>query len=86
MAKLHSLGTFKMYVCSRFPSFDPPPPPLVRPFRAPLAPAPALSSTQGMFVLARTHPSPPSISIVVKFREKKLIMSTSIFGWTRRVF
>ena len=24
----------------------------------------------------------PSISIFVKFREKKLIMSTSIFGWT----
>ena len=28
----------------------------------------------------------PSISILVKFREKKLIMSTSIFGWIQRVF
>ena len=27
----------------------------------------------------------PSISILVKFREKKL-MITSIFGWTQRVF
>ena len=27
----------------------------------------------------------PSFSIV-KFRENKLIMSTSIFGWTQRVF
>ena len=28
----------------------------------------------------------PSISILVKCREKKLIMSTSIVGWTQRVF
>ena len=26
----------------------------------------------------------PSISVLVKFREKKLIISTSIFGWTQR--
>ena len=28
----------------------------------------------------------PSICIPGKFREKKLIMSTSIFAWTQRVF
>ena len=27
-----------------------------------------------------------SISIFVKFREKKLMMSNSIFGWTQRIF
>ena len=31
-------------------------------------------------------PLSPSISILVKFREKKLIMITSIFGWTQHVF
>ena len=58
----------------------PPPPPLFTLvcFQAP----PPL---QGTLVLARTHLS-PSISILVKFREKKLIMSTSIFGWTQHVF
>ena len=40
---------------------------------------------QGTFVLARTHPL-PSVFILVKFRENKLIMSTSIFGWTQHVF
>ena len=37
------------------------------------------SPHQGTLVLARPSLS-PSISILVKFREKKLIMSTSIFG------
>ena len=30
-------------------------------------------------------PLSPSISMLGKFREKKLIMSTSIFGWTQRL-
>ena len=47
-------GTFKKYVCSRFPSFDLPPPSLLI--------CPSFSSTshppQGMFVLATTPPLP----------------------------
>ena len=68
----YTLGTFKKYVRSRFPSFDPPLPPCL-----------------SLFVFE--HPSKvrsfwleltlsPSISLLVKFREKKLMMSTSIFG------
>ena len=43
------------------------------------------STPQGTFVLARALLS-PSISIIVKFREKKSVMSTSIFCWIQRVF
>ena len=79
--KNHHMGTFKKYVRSRFPSFDHLPP------FSPL--------------LVFEHPRPPKvrsfrleltlslsiwISILLKYREKKLIMSTSIFGWTQRVF
>ena len=28
----------------------------------------------------------PSIFMLVKFKEKKLMMTTSIFGWTQRIF
>ena len=65
-------GKFKKYVQSRFPSFDPLPPPCLSLF------AFQHLSPQGPFLLART-PLAPSISILVKFRENKLIMSTSIF-------
>ena len=74
-------GTFKKYVRSRFPSF--------------------VTHTR-MHARARTHTHThthtqvhslclkltlsPSVSIPVKCREKKEIMSTSIFGWTQRVF
>ena len=66
--------TFKKYLCSRFPSFDPPCPPLFAfvPFRA--HPLPKLR----LFWLELTLS--PLTSILVKFREKKLIMSTSTFG------
>ena len=69
-------GTFKKYFRSRFPSFD----------------LPILPPCSSLFVFE--HPPPKlcsfwleltlslSISILVKFREKKLMMSTSIFGWT----
>ena len=64
------------------PEFWPPPPPpffiLVR-FRGPPRP---LKVRSFCFELTLS----PSISIPVKFWEKKLIMSTSIFGWTERVF
>ena len=69
-------GTFKKYVCSRFPSFDLPPPPFlfVLRFRAPLIPPKVC-----LFWLEL--PLSPSNFILTKFREKKLIMrvSTSIF-------
>ena len=72
------MGIFKKYVRSRFPSFDPPPPPpsfsLI-----PLVCFRALSTAKvRSFCLELTLS--PSISIHVKCREKKLIMSTSIFG------
>ena len=47
-----ALGTFKKYVRSRFPSFDPLPP--YSPFFVSEHPFP----TQGTFVLPRTHPFP----------------------------
>ena len=73
-------GTFKKYIRSRFPSFDSPvPPPLVRPCLFSSTPP-----TEGTFILARTLS--PSISLLVKFRENKLMMRTIIFGWTQRVF
>ena len=72
--------TLKKYVCSRFPSF----------FTFPLPPCSPL------FVFEHPPPQIPSfwleltlstsISILLKFREKKLIMNTSIFGWAQRVF
>ena len=67
-------GTFKNYVRSRFPSFEPLPPPCLPlfVFKHPL-PHKVRSFWQEL-------PLSPSIYILVKFREKKLIMSTSIFG------
>ena len=63
----------------KIPEIWPPPPcsPMFV-FEHPLPPP-------GTFVLARTPPL-SSVSILVKFREKKLIMITSIFGWTQHVF
>ena len=61
--------SFKKYVHSRFPSFEPPPPCLV-----------LIPPLEGTF-----SPS-PLISIPGKFREKKLLMNTSIFGWIQCVF
>ena len=73
--------TFKKYVRSRFPILDPPPPlfALVR-FRAHPPPHPNVLSFWLEITLS------PSISILVNFREKKLMMSTSTFGWTQCVF
>ena len=49
-----SRGTFKKYICLKFPNFDPPSPPLFTLvcFRAPHPPP----SPQNTFVLASTHP------------------------------
>ena len=70
-------GNSKKYVRSRFPSFDSPSTPLfslVR-FRAPLPPSNRkVRSSRLELTLS------PSISILAKFRGKKLIMSTSMFG------
>ena len=78
-----SLETFKKYFRSGFPSFDPPPPP------SPLAHPCSFLSTPSPLPKVRSFglefPLSPSISILGKFREKKLIMSTSIFGWTQRL-
>ena len=54
VSNLNYRGTFKKYICSRFPSFDPPFP-LVCPcsFLSTFTP-----SIQGKFVLARTPPLP----------------------------
>ena len=60
-------------------SFVPPPSLLVRLGLFPARPHKARS-----FFLELTIS--PSIAIFVKFREKKLIMSNRIFGWTQRVF
>ena len=65
----------------KIPEFLPPPSPLVCPFSFSSTP---LSPKAPSFWLELTLS--PSISILVKFREKKLMMSTSIFGWTQRVF
>ena len=61
--------TFKKYVRSKFPRFDPSPSPLFALvcFRAP--PPPKVRSFWLELTLS------PSISILVKFREKKLIMT-----------
>ena len=68
-------GNSKKYVRSGFPSFDLPSTPLfslVR-FRAPPSNRKVRSSWLELTLS-------PSISILAKFRGKKLIMSTSIFG------
>ena len=79
LSKLLSMGTFKNYVGSRFPSFDSPPLPLVRPcsFSTPLLPPPPPPKVRLLWLELTLF---PSISMLVKFRVKKLIMSTSIFG------
>ena len=68
--KFHK-GTFKKYVRSRFPSFDPPPP-LFALFRFRAPPPPKVHSFWLELTLS------PSISILEKFREKKLITSTIV--------
>ena len=68
-------GNSKKYIRSRFRSFDSPSAPLfslVR-FRAPSSNCKVRSSWLELTLS-------PSISILAKFRGKKLIMSTSIFG------
>ena len=70
-------GNSKKYIRSRFPSFDSPSTPLfslVR-FRAPLPPS--IRKVRSSWLELTLS---PSISILAKFRGKKLIMSTSIFG------
>ena len=71
--------TFKKYVRSRSPSFDPPFTPLVCPCLFSNNLHPLFLPKVRSFWLELTHS--PSISILVKIREKKLILSTSIFGW-----
>ena len=68
----YTLGTFKKYVRSGFPSFDPPLPPGSSLFV--FEHLPKVRSFWLELILS------PSISLLVKFREKKLMMSTSIFG------
>ena len=65
-------GTFKKYLCSRFPSFDTllPSCSLLLVFKHP--------PKVHLFWLQLTLS--PSISAHVKFREKKLIKGTTIFG------
>ena len=69
--KFHK-GTVKKYVRSRFPSFDPSSP-LVCPFSFSSTPPPPKVR---LFWLELTLS--PSISILEKFREKKLIISTIV--------
>ena len=68
--KFHK-GTFKKYVRSRFPSFDPLPT-FFHLVRFPSPPPPKVRSFWLEFPLS------PSISILEKFRENKLIMSTIV--------
>ena len=73
---------FKKYVRSRFLSFAPYPPflPLflfVQPPSPPLSPNKTNTKVHSFWLELTLS---PSISILMKFREKKLIMSTSIFG------
>ena len=80
--------TFKKYIRSRFLSFDPSPPllfVLVR-FWAPTPPPPPPPSPHTRYVRSGENSPSLLISILVKFREKKLIMSTSTIGWTQRAF
>ena len=69
-------GAFKMYVRSRFLNFDAPTPPLfvLVCFQAYPPPLPKVCSLWLELTLS------PSICICVKFRDKKLIMSPSVFG------
>ena len=73
-------GTFKKYVCLKFPGFDPPPPysPLLvfEHTSSSFPPVPPIKVRSFWLELSFS----PSISILVKFREKKLIMSNGIFG------
>ena len=71
-------GTFKKYVRSRFLSFDPLLSPSSSLFVFAHPPSPSHSLKVRSFSLELTLF--PSISILVKFREKKLMMSTSILG------
>ena len=57
LSKLLSMGTFKNYVGSRFPSFDSPPSPCSSLFIFD-PPPPPTPTPQGTFALARTHPLP----------------------------
>ena len=70
---LHGKGTFKKYVRSRFPNFDPQLLPPCLPLFIFEPPPPKARSFCLELILS------PSISILVKYREKKLIMSTNIF-------
>ena len=67
----HQFGDIRKIRSLKIPEFDPLSPPLF-----------ALPRFRFWLELTLS----PSISILVKFRENKLIMSTSIFGWTQRVF
>ena len=71
-------GNSRKYIPSRFPSFDLPSTPL---FSLPCAfsstPPPSNRKVRSSWLELTLS---PSISILAKFRGKKLIMSTSIFG------
>ena len=67
----HQFGYIGKIRSLKIPEFDPLSPPL-------------LARPRFRFWLELTLS--PSISILVKFRENKLIMSTSIFGWTQHNF
>ena len=72
-------GAFKKYVRSRFASFNPPPPCLsLLVFEHP--PPPQKKKVRSFWLELTTLS--PSIFVLVRFREKKLIMSTSIFDLT----
>ena len=76
----HSKSTFTLDSRILTPPFPPPHLFALVRFRAPPpSPPPKVRSVWLELTLC------PSISILVKFREKKLLMSTSIFGWTQRV-
>ena len=83
----HHQGDIQKLCSLKIPNLWPPPPQLFVPLPncsslfvfEPPHPSPP---PQGTLVLDRTHPLSPSISILVKFKEKKFVMSTSIFGRT----
>ena len=75
----NAMGTFKKYVrsplvcpCSFLSTTHLPPPPQLHP------PTSKVRSFWLELILS------PSISLLVKFWKKKLIMSISIFGWSQR--
>ena len=72
------LGEFKKYVCSRFPSFDAPSH-LNCPCLFSIILPPHLPRIRSFWLQLTLF---PSISLLVKFRENKLIVSISIFDWT----